>query len=471
MESVTAPPPNPRTVDDLPGPFAWPLLGNLPQIRPSRIHRVVEDWSRRYGPLFRLRFGRTPILVVAGHELVRDVLRARPDTFRRPSITEQVSREMGGRPGLFLEEGAAWRNQRRMVMAGLAPHAVKAYFPALVQVAGRLQRRWQLAAREGRAIVLTDDLKRYSVDIIAGLALGTDVNTIDGGENPLQRHMEIILAAVARRSLSLIPYWRYVRLPADRQLERSIAAIHATVATLMADAKRRLQADPERARRPRNLLEAMLVAADDGNSGVDHDAVAGNVSTMLLAGEDTTANSLAWLLHLLHKNPEALARAREEVLRIAPDPAGFSIEQMDALDYLDACTQEAMRLKPVAPYLPLEALQDTTVGGVSVRKGAFLWCVMRGDSVDARHFPRPDAFDPVRWLKDGDKHISTPFGSGPRMCPGRYLALLEIKLAVAMLLSRFDIESVETANCADPAELMGFTMSPVGLRMRLRERR
>ena len=65
----------------------------------------------------------------------------------------------------------------------------------------------------------------------------------------------------------------------------------------------------------------MILAADEGDSGVDDHDVAGNVLVMLIAGEDTTANTLAWMLYLLQRNPQALRKAREEVLRIAPDPA------------------------------------------------------------------------------------------------------------------------------------------------------
>jgi len=63
-----------------------------------------------------------------------------------------------------------------------------------------------------------------------------------------------------------------------------------------------------------------------------------------------------------------------------------------------------------------------------------------------------------------------PFGAGPRVCPGRYLALLEIKMAMAMLLAHFEIDAVDTPNGAEPVEHMSFTMSPLGLSMRLRER-
>ncbi|TFW19446.1 cytochrome P450 [Duganella callida] len=458
----------PRHMRDLPGPQPWPLAGNLPQMTPLRRHQDVEAWSRQYGPLFRISFGNTPILVVASHELVNAVLRDRPDGFRRPSITEAISSEMGGRPGVFMAEGAAWRDQRRMVMAALSPHAVKAYFPSLVSVALRLRQRWRQVAGD---IDLAEDLKRYSVDIIAGLAFGTEVNTIDGGEDVIQRHMDVILPAVARRSMSLFPYWRYVRLPQDRLLDASVAALNREVDLLIAAARARLSADPARRARPANLLEAMICAADEGGSGVDDRAVAGNVTTMLLAGEDTTSNTLAWMLYLLHQHPAAMAKARAEVRRVAPDPQLFSVEQMDALDYIDACAQEAMRLKPVAPFIPLEALRDTVVGDVRVPKHGLVWCVMRNDSVSEQHVAQAAEFDPERWLRRGDqaldKHVSMPFGAGVRTCPGRYLALLEIKLATAMLLSSFEIQSIATADGDEPEELMGFTMSPIGLRMRL----
>jgi cytochrome P450 len=472
-----------RRVADLPGPRRWPLLGNLPQLKPVRIHRVVEDWSRQYGGLFRIYFGRTPVLVVADPALIAGVLRDRPDGFRRPLVTAQVSDEMNGRPGLFLAEGAAWRDQRRMVMPAFAPHAIKAYFPSLRTVALRLQRRWQQAAAQQREIALNDDLKRYTVDIIAGLALGTEINTIDGGDSAvqhesLQHHMDVLLKAVARRSIAPFPYWRYFKLPVDRQIEHSTAALSASIDGFIATARQRMAADPERRQRPGNLLEAMIAAADEGGSGVDDIAVAGNVSTMLMAGEDTTANSLGWLLYLLQRHPDALRRAQDEVLRLAPDPAAFSIEQLDALDYLDACVQEAMRLKPVAPFLPLQALRDTAVGDVMLPKDGLLWCVMRRDSVADAHFPQAQSFLPERWLADGReepqaaaaRRIPLPFGAGLRTCPGRYLALLEIKIAMAMLLSSFELESVNTADGREAEEQMGFVMAPPALTMRLRLR-
>jgi cytochrome P450 len=199
--------------------------------------------------------------------------------------------------------------------------------------------------------------------------------------------------------------------------------------------------------------------------------VAGNVLTMLLAGEDTTANTVSWMIYLLQRHPACLARAREEVRRLAPDAAHFTIEQMDSLDYLGACASEAMRLKPVAPFLPVEALRDTVIGDIAVPAGTLVWCVMRHDTMSEVHFPDAQAFQPERWLADSgeanNKRASMPFGAGLRTCPGRYLALLEIKIAMAMLLGSFDIAGVDTPDGGEAQELMGFVMSPIGLSMRL----
>ena len=89
--------------------------------------------------------------------------------------------------------------------------------------------------------------------------------------------------------------------------------------------------------------------------------------------------------------------------------------------------------------------------------------------------PEARAFKPERWLGEGGlspgsaKRISMPFGAGPRICPGRYLALQEMKMVLLTLLQHFDIESVGTADGGEPEERLMFAMAPVGLRMRLRQ--
>ena len=466
-----------RELRDLDGPRGLPLLGNLLQIDKPLVHAQVEAWGRRYGPLFRMRLGRTELLVVTDHAAMGAVLRDRPDGFRRTPRQARVASEMGLAGGVFGAEGEAWRRQRRMVMAGFDPRHLRAYFPSLVKVSTRLQGRWQRAASAAQAIDLQADLMRFTVDAISGLAFGKDINTLESDEDVIQRHLDKIFPAMFRRLLAPLPTWRWWKTRADRELDRSVAAVSVAISEFVAAARGRLAADPARRESPANLLEAMLVAADDADSGITDQEVSGNVMTMLLAGEDTTANSLAWTIHLLHRHPETLARARAEVDRVAGMPAEWTPERIAALPYVEACAHETMRLKPVAPSIVVQALRETRIGDVRVPAGTLVWGALRSDSLKDEHFPEAQHFRPERWLDaepqrsaTSASRVSMPFGAGPRVCPGRHLALVEMKMALAVLLGSFEIESVSTVSGDEPAERLSFTMAPEPLTMRLRQR-
>lgn len=467
-----------RRYDELPGPRPYPVVGNALQLDSRTSHLQMQRWCDEYGPIYRLRIGPRRVMVIGDHALVARVLRDRPEGFRRTSALETIWTEMGMQPGLFAVNGEVWKRQRRMVMAGFDPAHVKRYFPALQQVAAALARRWQKAAQQGQTIDLQADLMRYTVDTIAGLAFGAEVNTLETEGNVLQHHLDKIFPALGRRLLSPLPIWRWWRSAADRELERGVAEVNKAVDGFIAQARARLVADPGRREHPENLLEAMLAAADEPGSGIDDKQVSGNVLTMLLAGEDTTANTIAWMIHLLWRHPAALQRAQAEVRAVVGDPARPTWDEIAQLDFIEACAHETMRLKPVAPLLVVQALADTTLADVQVPKGMVVTTVMRRDSVSEEHVPRAAAFEPERWLAAGvggaaalagsARRISMPFGAGPRICPGRYLALLEMKMAMATLLGRFELDSVDTPDGQIARERLAFAMAPVGLTMRLR---
>jgi hypothetical protein len=96
-----------RQLSDLPGPRPWPLVGNALQVNLDSLHLDLERWLVEHGPTLRLHLGREAYLVVSDHRLITQLLRDRPDTFRRPSLLEEVLREMGIRKGVFLAEGTA----------------------------------------------------------------------------------------------------------------------------------------------------------------------------------------------------------------------------------------------------------------------------------------------------------------------------------------------------------------------------
>jgi len=463
-----------RRIADLPGPCGLPVLGNMLSIDRERIHLQAEQWAREYGEAYRFRIASREFVVMSNPEAVAAILRDRPDGFQRTQRISDTARAMGF-GGLFSSNGEAWKRQRPMVLAGLDPTHIKAFFPTLAKVTDRFARRWQRAAAAGTAIDLQSDLMRYTVDVTAGLAFGTDMNTIESDEEVIQSHLDKILPALFKRVMAPFPYWDYLKLPADRALDRHLDALRVAVDGFITGARQRLAEQPVLRDKPTNLIEAMVAARDREGSAVTDQDVSGNVLTMLLAGEDTTANTLAWMIWLLHHHPEAAQRVADEVRSVLGDARmPMRYEDLGRLDFVEACAHEAMRLKPVAPLNIQQAVRDTVVAGIAIPTGTLVMCLMRPAAVDELHFADAASFRPERWLTgvsaSSAKRVAMPFGAGPRICPGRYLALAEMKMLIAMVFASFRIESVTTLDGGDAQERLSLTMSPVGLRLRLQQR-
>lgn len=460
-----------RNYADLPGPPGLPWVGNSLQIEPETAHLQFEAWARRYGASFKVRLGPRRLLVTHDATVVNGVLRDRPEGFERPRRQGALLREMGFDEGLFFANDAVWKMQRRMVMSAFNPEHVRNYFPELLKVTARLQRRWEAAAEAEQALDLQGELMRFTVDAIAGLAFGADVNTLASDEDVIQQHLSRIFPALSRRTIAIIPYWRFFKFAKDRELDASAQAVKVAIDAFVAKTRAEMSADSRLAEKPKNLLQAMLAAAGSHDSTMtDHD-VAGNVLIMLVAGEDTTANTLAWMIYLLRRNADALRAAREEVRSIVPRLDRFTPERLDALHYLEACIHETLRMKPVAPVLPVQAVRDVTVGNLAIPKGTFVVALTRPNGLSPEAVEDPHSFQPERWLATAGRPVpaklSIPFGSGPRLCPGRYLATLEMKMAAAMLLGGFKIESVKAVQGDEPQELLGFAMGPSPIEMKL----
>lgn len=337
-------PAGPRSIADLPGPQGAPLLGNLRQIQPGRFHRNMEDWGREFGPMFRFTMMKRSFVAVSRRDTIASILRDRPDAFRRSTRTARMLEEAGTR-GLFTAEGEEWRRQRKLAMRALTPEVVQRFFPTLVMMTERLCLRWKAALAAGREVDMLRDLKAWTLDVTIGLAMGQDINTLEHEDNPLQRDIEFIFKRVARRLTTPVEYWKVFKLPVDREADAAAARIHSAIDGFIAQARARMAADPSLRSKPSNMLEALVAARDEAGSGFSDAVVAGNAITMVFAGEDTTSNSVAWLLNLLPQSPAVMARAAGEAdSLLGQDSVARNPHLLEQMDYLDAATREAMRL-------------------------------------------------------------------------------------------------------------------------------
>lgn len=461
-----------RSVTDLPSPAGLPLIGHLHRIDPLKAHLKLEVWAKKLGPAYTIRLGRERVVVFTDSRLARDLLQDRPAGFTRGRRILPVAREMGFE-GVFAAEGADWAMQRRRTAEAFFPAHLPRFLPVISEIAERLHGKLARMAYAGEIVDIGRELMRFTVDVTSALAFGQDPRTIEGDGDGIQAAIAEIFPVFMKRVMSPFPYWHYVTPPSERRADAALERVKRHVGILIAEAERRLAqrgADVP----PGNLLEALILGAQEGGE-TDLSRVSANVLTLLLAGEDTTAHTIAWALYYIAQDRSLQDRLHAESM--AANPSDRPVSTMDEIRTLalaEACGMEALRLKPVVPFQSFVAQRDMVLGDLAIPRDTMLFFLNRPSLLDADHFADPLSFRPERWLAqaDGrgprlahDARTFLQFGAGPRVCPGRNLAMLEIKLVLSMLLRHFKIELAVPSDRIE--EVQAFTMGPKTLPVRL----
>lgn len=378
--------------------------------------------------------------------------------------TEDVRRVLGPAlgEGLLTAEGAHWRWQRRGAAPAFAAARLGLFLPAMLAAAEATARRWA-ALGEGATVDIGHETTVTTFDIIVSTMLsggaGLDVARVE-------RSVVDYLAPtgwVFAIGLLGLPAW--TPYPGRR---RAAAA---------RDVFRRAMREAVAARRSapagREDLVSLLLASADPETGrrMTDDELADNMATFIAAGHETTANGLAWTLHLLSRHPEQEARLVAELGRVT---GGGPVrpDHVEQLVYTRAVFEEAMRLYPPAPLIARRALRRFTLGPAEVAPDTALVVPIYALHRHGALWDAPERFDPDRFVPDRararHRYAFMPFGAGPRVCIGAGFATLEAVAILAVLLRRFRLEPLGDA---DPRPAMRVTLRPAApIRLRLHAR-
>lgn len=452
------------TLKDLPSPKGVPLLGNLLDWEGDKKHLVLEKWAKECGDLFNISLAGLRFLVTANPDINIYILKNRPKLFRRFPKMAEIIEEMGVH-GSFTAEGEEWVRHRKITAQALNMNNVKRFFPIIRQMTERLQNRWSKMISDGASFDLQQEMMRYTVDITTNIAFGYDTDTMGKDEDVIQKHLEKVFPAVNYRITAPFPTWRYFKTKKDKSLDQALSEVESTVNHLIQEAKKKL----ETKKTPSNFLEALLIANEEDKSFTDLE-VFGNVFTMLLAGEDTTSNSISWTIYYISQHPEIEQKIREEASKVLTGTMATDVEELEQMDYIEAVIMESLRLQPVAPALYHQTLEDVTVEGLFIPKGTNIMAINKTAQTKEQYFTNADQFKPERWLaaKGGcpvhQKHtpeVFRTFGAGSRFCPGKNLAMFEMKMAISMIYHNYNIKLVPKPE--EVKEVYAFTLMPENL--------
>ncbi|KAJ9518477.1 hypothetical protein QJQ45_018479 [Haematococcus lacustris] len=198
----------------------------------------------------------------------------------------------------------------------------------------------------------------------------------------------------------------------------------------------------------KDLLTVMLQAQQQGNSLMTDKHIRDELMVFLLAGSDTTAELLAFACYELSRRPQLQQQVRAEVAGVlAGRPlTALTVEDTRGLKLLTACINETLRLYPAATDLAREAKVDDVVGGHFIAKGTQVVTNLYSCHRHEDFWPRPDEWLPERWLPEQQAVLGPrspdafmPFSTGGRACIGRYMAVLEAQVVLAVLLQRLEL--------------------------------
>ena len=377
--------------------------------------------AEAYGDAFTTHImGPTPVIFFSDPATIRQVFSGDPGYLLAGKANSRVFRWLLGPNSLLLLDGPRHKRERKLLAPPFRGERMRVYGEIMSEITDRSIDAWPVET----PFPVQSCMQEITLDIILRAVFGV---YDDARLSPLRALMIEYLGVMVGRNLllALASWGRLTRL--QRDIDR-----------LIYDEIRRCRAE---AQEGRTDIMAMLVAArDEDGRCMSDEEIRDEMVTMLLAGHETTATSLAWVMHRLMQNPDVLATARAEVASVigeGPLSPGPTAEQIAQLSYLDAVIKETARLDPVIPVTVRILETDMRIGGYDLPAGSVaapcIYLTHRRPGI----WPDPEQFNPERFIgRRADPYTFFPFGGGTRYCIGAAFATYEMKIVLARVLSR-----------------------------------
>jgi cytochrome P450 family 110 len=382
------------------------------------IETPIEFWetsAREYGHVVALNLGSLgPVLLVSEPALVRQIFQLPADAFDSRHYNEHYRYVMGDH-GVLLQDGAAHARHRSVLVPLFRGDALQREARVIRQSLASAVAQWPVDTLFRPRPLLHATTFRVIVTLLFGTT-----------DSPVARMLiEAHMRAGAQQTGSWGPW-------------RSFARVHASLRPMLRAeiaARRRDPATPGALTR--------MATEDAGHGPLETVECEDNVLSLLVAGVDTTAVSLAWALYWLCREPAIADRLRAEL----GDPGDRTGDDLLALPYLHAVFCETLRMYPVVPTPSgRRLLRDVRLGVHDVPAGTTVVACTHLVHRRADLYPEPDRFLPDRFLgRRYGRHEYFPFGGGVRSCVGAALAQLEFKIALAAILDRWSIGAPDGA--------------------------
>ncbi|KAL7143503.1 hypothetical protein ABFS83_08G194900 [Erythranthe nasuta] len=414
------------------------------------VFAYYHDMLNKYGENSFWWFGPWPKLNIVDPELIKEILK-KPDVFTKP--LPEIGKIITS--GIVLLDGEKWAKHRKIINPAFHLHKLKNMVPTIGLSCSTMIHKWKSIISNSNnqggwsEIDVWPHLEDLTGDVISRTAFGS---SHEQGTRIFHLQRERSKLTMQLLQLSFIPGWRYL----PTKLNKKVKAINDEIESLL-----RGIVDERR----KALERGDVVASDDllgilmesnsrfvdefgnKNKGMSIEDVIGECKLFYVAGSETTSSLLVWTMVLMCKHPEWQTLAREEVIRVFGNSEP-SFEGLNQLKTVTMILQEVLRLYPPLPRIPRATNETVKLGNMIIPAGVHLSLLVGLTHCDPNIWGH-DAkeFNPLRFaqgvVSDDVAKIQSSlisFSSGPRVCIGQNFAMIEAKMAIAMILRSFSFE-------------------------------
>lgn len=419
---------------------------------------TLERYQQKYGEIFYSpKSSLFPANVIFSNpQAIERLFTADPSLFEVGQQSTAPVRVLLGDRSLVLLDGIEHKRHRKLLMPPFHGERMRSYGQTMVDVTNEVISSWQV----GQTIRIRDYTQEISLQVILKTIFGLDegqkynrlkqilVDWLEIFNSPLNSFF-LFFPALQKDFGVLTPWSKFLRQ--KRQI-RDILQLECD----------RRRSNPDAL--GEDILSLLLEARDENGQPMSDREIQDELMTMLFAGHETTASSLAWSFYWLHRLPEVGQKLRTE-LNCDRDAQFTDIVK---LPYLNALVSETLRLNPVVVFVGRQLKQPFELMGYQFQPGTSLFPSIYLTHQREDIYPEPQQFKPERFLeRQFSPYEFLPFGGGNRRCLGYAFALYEMKLVLATILSRVELELLEHRPLKSARR--GFTFTPDGgVKMRVK---
>ncbi|CAI6090908.1 unnamed protein product [Clonostachys chloroleuca] len=373
---------------------------------------LYQEWSRRWpeSPFIRfLGLFNSEYLIINSVQAYQEVLQTKNSSFIKPELTRKAATVVIG-DGLPFAEGDLHRRRKGVLL-------------------------------------MESLLWKASLDLIGIKALGVDLNHVESNDS----HLHTLVGETMKQSLSghiihylssYLPLRRLLPLEMNNNFLSSCAQIRELIWAHVRDCRCQINSGTKTG--TPNAIRLMMEQEPLWND----EEIVEYILNLLILGHDTTSCSLVWAVSILSRDTKHQDRIRKEIEDLGLDPEELGYEQIERLRFLDNFIREVLRTHCPVAYVPREAIEDVEIAGVHIPKGTVIHPCPAVINLHPQVWgPTASEFNPDRWDNlqgaASNAYAFETFHNGPRVCIGKQLSIVEMKVMLIKMVTKFRIEAVD----------------------------